>query len=60
MAGVEGGWGLLREEGTVGTEGLRSGQRHSKTLGCVFSRTWKLGRLGSTWRACGQRGRGEK
>ena len=45
MAGVEVGLGLLQEEGTVWTEGLRSGQRHSKTLGCVFSRAWKLGRL---------------
>lgn len=60
MAGVEVGWGLLQEEGTVWTEGLRNGQRHSKTLGRVFSRTWKLGRLGSTWRACGQSGQGKK
>ena len=50
-----GGYGRVEELG-----GLRSGQRHNKTLGCVFSRTWKLGRLGSTWRACGQNGWGEK
>ena len=60
MAGMEVGWGLLQVEGTVWTKGLRNGQRHNKTLGRVFSRTRKLGRLGSTWRACGQSGQGDK
>ena len=60
MAGVEVGLGLRKAEGTGWTEGHRNGWRYIKNLRYVFSRTWKLGKSGSAWRAGRQSGCGEK